>query len=227
MSKADYVLNILPQGNLEEDLSLIESGYVLEAMMQLQELPREARKERNKNFVESISAYKGGSREEGFVWMNDNLHGSTCKQILADIDFKGGCKDTTVEKLEDTKDSIRSCLSCAAAPRADGWSLWSILKRIKSAILLYFDLLKDILVFFAVFDVVRHMNADTVSEAIQRILTNVDFPSVLVQLMFLSIVIPIAISAISMMFKDQQSSLAWNLGTGSRETSRAAARWLS
>ena len=57
----DKVVNILPQGNLEEDLSLIESGYVLEAMMQLQELPREARKEMNRNFVKSISAYKGGS----------------------------------------------------------------------------------------------------------------------------------------------------------------------
>ena len=92
MSKPDDVVHILPEGNLTEDLSLIESGYVLEAMMQVQQLPRKERRSRNKNFVESITAYKGGNQEEGFVWMNDNLHGSTCKQILADIDFKESCK---------------------------------------------------------------------------------------------------------------------------------------
>ena len=201
MSNPDDVVNILPEGNLKEDLSLIESNYVLEAMMQLQVLPREERKRRNKNFVESISAYKGGS-QEGFVWMNDNLHGSTCKKILADIDYAGGCKDTTVEKLQDTKHSIRAFLGCVAAPRADGMSVCSILRRIKTVILLYFDLLKDILVFAAVFNVVRHMNGWTVAEAIIGIAQGSDFPSVLVQMMFLSIVIPIATSAISMMFRD-------------------------
>ena len=201
-SLGDEVVNILPQGNLEEDLGLIESEYVLEAMMQVQQLPRKEKRRRNKNFVESITAYKGGNQEEGFVWMNDNLHGSTCKQILTDIDFKGGCKDRTLEKLEDTKDSIRDCLGCAAAPRADGWSIGSIFQRMKLATLLYFDLLKDILVSYAVFNVVRHMNADTVSGAIERITSTFDFPSVLVQIMFLSIVIPIAISAVSMMFRD-------------------------
>ena len=69
----DEVVNILPQGNLEEDLGLIESKYVLEAMMQLQELPREERRSRNKNFVKSISVYTGSS-QQGFVWMNNNLH---------------------------------------------------------------------------------------------------------------------------------------------------------
>jgi len=202
MSKPDDVVHILPEGNLTEDLSLIESGYVKEAMMQLQELPREDRRTRNQNFVESITAYKDGNQEEGFMWMNDNLHGSTCKQILSDIDYKGGCKDKTVEKLEDTKDSIRDCLGCAAAPRADGWSFGSILKRIKSVIIVYFDLLKDILVCYAVFNVVKHMNADTVAGAIDRIVSSFDFPSVLVLMLFMSIVIPIAVSAISMMFRD-------------------------
>ena len=63
------VVNILPEGNLKEDLDLIEGEYVLEAMMQLQELPREERRTRNKNFVASITEYKGGS-QEGFIWMN-------------------------------------------------------------------------------------------------------------------------------------------------------------
>ena len=107
MSKPDDVVHILPEGNLTEDLSLIESGYVKEAMMQLQELPREDRRTRNKNFVESITAYKDGNQEEGFMWMNDNLHGSTCKQILSDIDYKGGCKDKTVEKDGQTLPLLR------------------------------------------------------------------------------------------------------------------------
>ena len=137
MSNPDEeVVNILPQGNLEEDLSLIKSKYVLEAMMQLQELPREERRRRNKNFVESISAYKGSS-QQGFVWMNNNLHGSTCQTILADIDYTGGCKDTVVDKLEDAKDLLQAFLGCAAAPRADGMSFCSILKRIRMVIFLY------------------------------------------------------------------------------------------
>ena len=197
----DEVVNILPQGNLEEDLSLIESKYVLEAMMQLQELPREERRRRNKNFVESISAYKGSS-QQGFVWMNNNLHGSTCKTILADIDYTGGCKDTVVEKLEDAKDWFRAFLGCAAAPRADGMSFCSILKRIRMVIFLYLDVLKDILVFATVFNIVRHMNGDSIADAITRIITSGDFPSVLVQMMLLSILIPIAVGAISMLFRD-------------------------
>ena len=200
----DEVVNILPTGNLEEDATLIESEYILEAMMQLQELPREERRRRNKNFVDSISAYKGSS-QDGFMWMNNNLHGSTCKTILADIDYTGGCKDTAREKLEDTKDLIRAQLGCAAAPKADGMSFCSILKRIKMVILLYFDLVKDILVFAAVFNIVRHMNArtnETMVDAFGRIITAGDFPSVLVLMLLLSIVIPIAVSAISMLFRD-------------------------
>ena len=68
------VVNILPAGTLKDDLSLIEGEYVLEGMMQMQELPREERRARNKNFVASLTEYKGGSMEEGFVWMNENLH---------------------------------------------------------------------------------------------------------------------------------------------------------
>ena len=86
------VMDIMPTGNLEKDTRLIESEWVKEAMMQLQELPREERQERNKNFVKSIAEYRG-SKEEGFVWMNEKLHGETCKRILADIDWTGGMKN--------------------------------------------------------------------------------------------------------------------------------------
>ena len=202
MADPGDVVNILPQGNLKEDLGLIENSFVLEAMMQLQELPREERRRRNINFVRSISEHTGGS-QEGFVWMNEKLHGSTCKTILADLDYSGGCKDNAVEKVEDAKDAVRALLGCAAAPKADGMSFCSILKRIRMAILLYFDVLKDILVFAAVFNIAMHMNGDTsVADTIVYIITSGDFPSVLVQLMFLSIVIPIIASAITMMFRD-------------------------
>ena len=202
MADPGDVVNILPQGNLKEDLGLIENSFVLEAMMQLQELPREERRRRNINFVKSISEHTGGS-QEGFVWMNENLHGSTCKTILADLDYSGGCKDNAVEKVEDAKDAVRALLGCAAAPKADGMSFCSVLKRIRMVILLYFDVLKDILVFAAVFNIAMHMNGDTsVADTIVYIITSGDFPSVLVQLMFLSIVIPIVASAITMMFRD-------------------------
>ena len=78
------VMDIMPTGNLENDTRLIESEWVKEAMMQLQELPREERRMRNKNFVASVTEYKGGS-QEGFIWMNEHLHGSTCKTILEDV----------------------------------------------------------------------------------------------------------------------------------------------
>ena len=126
---------------------------------------------------------------------------STCKTILAD--YSGGCKDIAVEKVEDAKEEVRALLGCAAAPKADGMSFCSILKRIRMVILLYFDVLKDILVFAAVFNIAMHMNGDTsVADTIVYIITSGDFPSVLVQLMFLSIVIPIIASAITMMFRD-------------------------
>ena len=209
------VVNILPEGNLKEDLDLIEGEYILEAMMQLQELPREERRTRNKNFVASITEYKGGS-QEGFIWMNEHLHGSTCKTILEDLDYKGGCKDKVSEKLEDAKDSIRAWLGCAAAPRADGMSFCSILKRIRMAVTMYSDVFKDILVFTAIFQIVWHMNRNsdlTPTEEIVKIFTSDDFPSVLVQLMFLSIVIPLTTSAITVLFRDPTIILgndAWN-----------------
>ena len=49
------VVNILPAGTLKDDLSLIEGEYVLEGMMQMQELPKEERRMRNKNFVAGLT----------------------------------------------------------------------------------------------------------------------------------------------------------------------------
>ena len=109
-------VNILPAGTLKDDLSLIEGEYVLEGMMQMQELPREERRARNKNFVASLTDYKRGSMEEGFVWMNEHLHSSTCKAILEDIDFRASYKEMASDKMEDAKDSIKELLGCAAAP---------------------------------------------------------------------------------------------------------------
>ena len=56
------VVNILPQGNLTEDLGLVENSFVLEAMMQLQELPREERRRRNINFVKSTGSMRTSSQ---------------------------------------------------------------------------------------------------------------------------------------------------------------------
>ena len=214
----------MPTGNLENDTRLIESEWVKEAMMQLQELPREERQERNKNFVKSIAEYRG-SKEEGFVWMNEKLHGETCKRILADIDWTGGMKNKAEEKVEDSKNAVRDMLGCAAAPKADGMSFCSVLKRIRMVFLLYFDVVKDILVFSAVANIVYHMNTCGTSSnetlslcwgecdnnnaqegwswcAIGSMMTPKDFPTGLVALMFLSIVIPLTLSAITMMFRD-------------------------
>ena len=217
-------MDIMPTGNLEKDTRLIESEWVKEAMMQLQELPREERQERNKNFVKSIAEYRG-SKEEGFVWMNEKLHGETCKRILADIDWTGGMKNKAEEKVEDSKNAVRDMLGCAAAPKADGMSFCSVLKRIRMVFLLYFDVVKDILVFSAVANIVYHMNTCGTSSnetlslcwgecdnnnaqegwswcAIGSMMTPKDFPTGLVALMFLSIVIPLTLSAITMMFRD-------------------------
>ena len=79
MADPGDVVNILPQGNLKEDLGLIENSFVLEAMMQLQELPREERRRRNINFVKSIGSMRSSSETTCLVawpleFKNKNLY---------------------------------------------------------------------------------------------------------------------------------------------------------
>ena len=56
------VVNILPAGTLKDNLSLIEGEYVLEGMMQMQELPREERRARNK----CPKNYKSGKSAQNY-----------------------------------------------------------------------------------------------------------------------------------------------------------------
>ena len=80
----------LPEGVPELDRELVENSLIGEAMMLVQELPREERRKRNRNLVLSLRTLKV-SLAGAFIWMKDHLHPSTCKTILEDLDYTPTC----------------------------------------------------------------------------------------------------------------------------------------
>ena len=74
----------LPEGDPELDRELIEDSLIGEAMMLVQELPREERRKRNRNLVLSLRSLEV-SLAGAFTWMKAHLHPSTYKTILKDL----------------------------------------------------------------------------------------------------------------------------------------------
>ena len=178
-------VQVLPEGDPEEDGTLIEDSYVGEALMQVQELPREERRKRNKNLILSLRTLKG-SLTEAFIWMKNHLHPSTCKTILEDHDHTPSCRtrmqdglEDTIEKAKDEYDKLSCSCSCknychghtssiclSCPPRLEvtcckpgpkesgGLDVAFLIKRIKSVISLYIDLLKDSIILATILKVI-------------------------------------------------------------------------
>ena len=199
------LVSVLPTGNPEEDQELIEDDHIQEAMMLVQELPKEERRRRNKNLIFSLRRLKV-NLTGAYIWMKANLHPSTCKTILEDQDHKPTCWEKRLSrrankskkaKANSFRSRIHNCFTMLKI------TCISVIKRAKAIFSLYFDLLKDAVILAPILNIIGWNFFYDFSS----------FPSFLAWALVASILLPLVLSALGLMLGDPTILLgcgAWN-----------------
>ena len=171
-------LEILTGSNREMISTIINDEHLKESLLLLQNLniPKEQRRNHNKMFIETLTFVKG-SKTEAFLWMKENLYQETCGRMLDDFDFTGSLLQTTISCI---KDLIAEYCNCFHE------SVVCFFKRVKLTSLIYLDFLKDTCILIAMLYLINETGA----------LLDVGFPSTLAWIFFVSISVPLLLSAL-------------------------------
>ena len=186
---------VLFKGGPEEEQSLMKDDNFREIMMLAQELPREERRRRNRTFLKVLSKDKGGLAK-GLIWMKANIHPSTSRTLMEDNDYTGNCKEKVTDTLSDfTKDATCS----SDRPEESQWDFCSLMTRFRSVLFIYADILKDALIVMALLSIL----------GIAFFLDYFTFSSLITWILLLSIVIPLAITAVGLLRRSPTIILGW------------------
>ena len=172
------------------------SEYTREIMMVYQECQREERRKRNQTFLTTLSNNIGGGLANSLIWIKENLHPSTNKILIEDYNFTGNCCERLVDTLADAIENVRTKCSRGEESR---WSLSSLMKTFKSALLIYADILKDVLIVMALLSIL----------GVAFFWDIFSFSSLITWILLISIIVPLAISTVSVLRRDPSIILGW------------------
>ena len=188
---------VLFKGGPEEEQSLMRDENFREIMMLAQELPREERRRRNRTFLKEISEDKGGLAK-GLIWMKANIHPSTSRTLMEDNDYTGNCKEKVTDSLSDFTEGAKATCS-SDRPEESRWDFCSLMTRFRSVLFIYADILKDALIVMALLSIL----------GIAFFLDHSTFSSLITWILLLSIVIPLAITAVGLLRRSPTIILGW------------------
>ena len=164
--------------------------------MLVQELPREERRTRNKNFLRAFSNNNGGLAN-CLIWMKANLHPSTSRTLMEDFDYTGNWKEKIADALDDCAEGVKT--KCKSSSEESRWDFCSLLKRFRSVIFIYADILKDSLIVMALLSIL----------GIAFFLDYSNFSSLITWILLFSIIVPLAITTVGLLRRSPTIILGW------------------
>ena len=126
---------------------------VWKGLINVQNLPREERREYNKMVVKCLLEVNGNRKQEALILMKQNIDSASCKKILADFNYDHKCLEKLEDWIEDVKlnlesrfDNIKTEFKTRCGIEGgdtSNFNLWAIFKRFLLVTASYFDLIKD------------------------------------------------------------------------------------
>ena len=181
--------------DVDVDRKLLDDSYAAEAIMQWQTLglPRDQRREFHQNLVRSIALAEGGFAE-GFIFMKTRFPPGANKAILSDFDYTGSKMDKALDAIDDAvkkvKKSLQDFLNSIEWLQDYLPFFGNLLRgttRLLFVVAVYVELIKDSSLMAALI---------TIEQDNETSLFTFTFTKTLTIVMGLSVLTPLAISAI-------------------------------
>ena len=189
-----YITDVA-DNDIDVDKKLLDDSHVGEAIAQWQALglSRVQRRAFHQNLVRSIALAEGGFAE-AFIFMKTKFPPAANKAILADFDFSGSSLNKAVDGIDDAAATLKQCLReivaripCVREYSDQFGNLARALVRLLFVASVYVELIKDSSLMAALISI--EQNNDTS-------VYTFTFTSVLTIVMGLSVLVPLAVSAI-------------------------------
>ena len=189
-----YITDVA-DNDIDIDKKLLDDSHVGEAIAQWQALglSRVQRRAFHQNLVRSIALAEGGFAE-AFIFMKTKFPPAANKAILADFDYSGSSLNKAVDGIDDAAATLKQCLReivaripCVREYSDQFGNLARALVRLLVVASVYVELIKDSSLMAALISI--EQNNDTS-------VYTFTFTSVLTIVMGLSVLVPLAVSAI-------------------------------
>ena len=183
------------KNDVDVDRRLLDDSHVGEAIMQWQTLglPRDKRREFHQNLVQSIALAEGGLAE-GFIFMKTKFPPGVNKAILSDLDYTGSNMDKALDAIDDAVkkakksfEDLLNSIACLQDYLPFFGDLTRGLTRLLFVVAIYVELIKDSSLMAALISIEQDNDIRLFAFTFTKTLTIV---------MGLSVLIPLAISAI-------------------------------